>query len=650
MPTYAHPGVYVEEIPSGVRPIEGVGTSTAAFVGYATKGPVGIPVRIGTWAAYEERFGGIQRGDDPMGYSVDAYFANGGSVAYVVRLARGTTASKGRLLRPGADPASITASDVLFTFVAESGGTWGDDYRVQVTAKEATTLYRVLVQRAETVGTETRWVDVEEFDNVSFNESDPAYVVSVVGDASPILDVTTGQAQSMMVGESVSQVLSDIQDFRPLNGRGMRVSVNGTDRDIAFPGSGANAFKVDSTLADVADRLETLVRGSVTGDAAVQGFAATVTNGRLALRSGQAGASSAVVVTKASGATAENDGAAFLRLGVENEGTERTGQQVLHSLLAGTSTSGGTHTVTLSGGADGTEPQPEDYDAVFDRFLKVRDINTICLPGRAYDATGKAIVDKAIGHAERMQSRMVLVDPPANVVLETEKAVSDLGLPTSTYTALYYPWLRVANRYYHPETAPHEPRTVAVPPSGFAAGMWGRTDGRRGVWKAPAGTEAGLLGVAGLTATVEDLEQAVLNPSGVNCIRRLNGYGTVIWGARTLATRAVPEWRYVPVRRTAIYIERSLYDGMQWAVFEPNNHLLWASLRTNIGAFMDGMFRSGAFQGEKASDAYFVRCNLGDTMTQDDIDRGQVIVVVGFAPLKPAEFVIVRVQQKVNQR
>jgi hypothetical protein len=124
----------------------------------------------------------------------------------------------------------------------------------------------------------------------------------------------------------------------------------------------------------------------------------------------------------------------------------------------------------------------------------------------------------------------------------------------------------------------------------------------------------------------------------------------VIWGTRTLATKADPEWRYVPVRRTAIMIEKSISDGIQWAVFEGNNHILWAQLRGNIGSFMDGLFRAGAFQGQKASDAYFVRCGLGDTMTQGDIDRGQVIVIVGFAPLKPAEFVIVRIQQKVAQQ
>ena len=190
---------------------------------------------------------------------------------------------------------------------------------------------------------------------------------------------------------------------------------------------------------------------------------------------------------------------------------------------------------------------------------------------------------------------------------------------------------------------------MLVPPSGFAAGMWAKIDSRRGAWKAPAGLETGLVGVAKTEFVVEADEQDQLNPWGVNCLRKIIS-DTVIWGTRTLATKVDPEWRYVPVRRTAILIEESVYQGIQWAVFEGNNHLLWESLRLNIEAFMDGLFRAGAFQGEKASDAYFVRCGLGDTMTQADIDRGWVIAIVGFAPLKPAEFVIVRIQQKVNQQ
>ncbi|MEO0864808.1 MAG: phage tail sheath C-terminal domain-containing protein, partial [Pseudomonadota bacterium] len=221
---------------------------------------------------------------------------------------------------------------------------------------------------------------------------------------------------------------------------------------------------------------------------------------------------------------------------------------------------------------------------------------------------------------------------------------------TSTYSTMYYPWVRSPNPLYNVDLNPTADKTVLVQPSAFAAGLWTKTDGRRGVWKAPAGVETRLVGASALQFEVEDLEQSVLNPRGINCYRKMPTYGPVVWGARTLATRAVPEWRYVPVRRTALFIEKSIKDGIQWAVFQGNAHPLWGSLRANIGGFMDGLFRAGAFQGETANDAYFVRCNLGDTMTQADIDRGQVIVVVGFAPLKPAEFVIVRIQQKVGEQ
>jgi len=234
--------------------------------------------------------------------------------------------------------------------------------------------------------------------------------------------------------------------------------------------------------------------------------------------------------------------------------------------------------------------------------------------------------------------------------LDQAATVSQLGLPTSTYTTLYYPWVDVANPFFNEDTNPNAARTLTIAPSAFAAGMWAKIDGKRGVWKAPAGVEAQLNGVARLEFDVEDLEQDQLNPLGVNCYRKLPNFGAVIWGSRTLATKSDPEWRYIPVRRTAIFIEQSIYGGIQWAVFEPNDYPLWGALRGNIGSFMDGLFRAGAFQGAKADDAYFVRCGLGDTMTQGDIDRGQVIVIVGFAPLKPAEFVIVRIQQKVGQQ
>jgi hypothetical protein len=418
----------------------------------------------------------------------------------------------------------------------------------------------------------------------------------------------------------------------------VRVDSATPSRQINF---GNNAFTNTSTLADVAAVIQSQVRGSSTADH-YKNFTAVATNNRLVLTSGTHTDNSKVVV---SGPGDNTDAAALLKLGIANEGVERTGQQSLDDLL-----SDADDEVELAGGNNGSAPTSvNDYDDTFAAFEKIRAISMIALPGQAYSGGGVAIIQAAIAHAEKMKSRMVLVDPPQGTELRTETNVTDLNLPTSTYTALYYPWVRVTNPYYHAEKNPGAPVTVLVPPSGFAAGMWSRIDGRRGVWKAPAGVETALLGVSGLEFQVEDGEQEQLNPLGVNCFRTLPGFGQVIWGTRTLSTNADPEWRYVPVRRTAIFIEQSVYNGIQWAVFEPNDHRLWSSLRVNIDSFMNGLFRSGAFQGQKASDAYFVRCGLGDTMTQGDIDRGQVIVIVGFAPLKPAEFVIVRIQQKVGQ-
>ena len=243
---------------------------------------------------------------------------------------------------------------------------------------------------------------------------------------------------------------------------------------------------------------------------------------------------------------------------------------------------------------------------------------------------------------------MCIRDSPQTTLLQSANDVAGFGPPTSEYSALYYPWMQVVNPNYDLENNNTVPALYYIPPSGFAAGLWARTDGVRGVWKAPAGLGATLFGALRAEYLVGSDQQDQLNPEGVNCIRKILT-APVIWGARTLATRAVPEKRYVPVQRTTLMIKESIYQGIQWAVFEPNDHNLWASLRLNIEAFMDGLFRAGAFQGEKASDAYFVRCGLGQTMTQGDIDAGRVIVEVGFAPLKPAEFVIVRLSQKTAQ-
>jgi phage tail sheath protein FI len=635
MPTYLHPGVYIEEIPSGAKPIEGVSTSTAAFVGYTTKGPVNDPVLIFKFDDYVRRFGGLrslgqEAEGDPMGFSVKAFFQNGGTKAYIVRLAQDDTqnplaAATGFLGVPG-------NTDDVAVVSAVNEGAWGNGLIVEVSPKESDpNLYTVEVGREDDRGD---FSVLESFGDVSFDDQSPRFIEGVINGVSENVKVEIEDRGDVTIpdedflGTLTSGDLSALDlDFSGASAgdRTMQLSLDGTTGfSVVLPD------QVFTSLDDVAAEIQSVVRTGASAERRTE-FTAVAGDDKLVLTSGTRAEDSSV---SASGVLATT-----LKLTGDDE-VAKTGAESVSDL----------DETELSGGGDGEPADDSAYDAVFTAFEKIRDISILCLPGKAWDSDGQPVIQSAVAHAEKMKSRMVIVDPPADTELKTEKNVTDLGLPTSTYSVLYYPWVKVANPFFDAEDNPGVPTTLLVPPGGYAAGMWSKIDGRRGVWKAPAGVETALLGLSGAQYVVEDAEQDQLNPLGVNALRRLPGFGNVIWGSRTLSTKANPEWRYVPVRRTAIFIEQSIYGGIQWAVFEPNDHRLWSALRLNMEAFMDGLFRSGAFQGQKASDAYFVRCGLGDTMTQDDIDRGQVIAIVGFAPLKPAEFVIVRIQQKVAQQ
>lgn len=243
---------------------------------------------------------------------------------------------------------------------------------------------------------------------------------------------------------------------------------------------------------------------------------------------------------------------------------------------------------------------------------------------------------------------MLIIDPPSNSpapswqepsdVTDSSNGIGSLNL-RSKNAAIFFPQVRIADPL-------QENRLNDFAPCGVIAGIFARTDANRGVWKAPAGIEASLTGVRALSYKMTDGENGQLNPLGVNCLRTFPVIGNVLWGARTLegADRLASQWKYIPVRRLALFIEESLYRGTQWVVFEPNDEPLWAQIRLNVGAFMQGLFRQGAFQGSSPREAYFVKCN-SETTTQDDIDRGIVNILVGFAPLKPAEFVIIKISQ-----
>jgi phage tail sheath protein FI len=239
---------------------------------------------------------------------------------------------------------------------------------------------------------------------------------------------------------------------------------------------------------------------------------------------------------------------------------------------------------------------------------------------------------------------MLIIDPPSNWndVADPQTGANsfdNLGFTRLRNAAIYFPRVRIPDPL-------KENRLEEFAPGGVIAGVWARTDLLRGVFKAPAGQETPMVGVRELTVKLTDGENGQLNPIAINCLRSFPVIGNIVWGARTLVGADVlaDQWKYIPVRRLALFIEESLYRGTKFAVFEPNDEPLWAQLRLNVGAFMHDQFRKGAFQGTTPRDAYLVKCDK-ETTTQNDIDKGIVNILVGFAPLKPAEFIIIKIQQ-----
>ncbi len=311
-------------------------------------------------------------------------------------------------------------------------------------------------------------------------------------------------------------------------------------------------------------------------------------------------------------------------------------------------------TVALAGGVDGTVLDPNDpvtqaafHTAVLTQFAegeiadRIDLFNLVCVPALIDGPTIQILQ----GHCGDRRAFLIVDAPENETVANMPGELADLNVTgdDAPNSALYFPWVRAPDPL-------QEGALRAFPPCGFVAGIYARTDAARGVWKGPAGSEASITGAAGLSITMSDPENGQLNPRAINCLRTLPVYGNVVWGARTLHgdNDRGSEWKYVPVRRTALFIEESLYRGTQWVVFEPNDEPLWSQIRLNIGAFMQTLFRQGAFQGRTPREAYFVKCDR-ETTTQNDINLGIVNILVGFAPLKPAEFVVIKIQQMAGQ-
>ena len=296
-------------------------------------------------------------------------------------------------------------------------------------------------------------------------------------------------------------------------------------------------------------------------------------------------------------------------------------------------------TIALTGGLDGAEPAAANYSLALGELAGLEDISIVAAPGSSAYAEAQAINNLLISHAEsRRAYRIAVLDLPRDQTPGQARTLR--GLIDSRYAAVYYPWVVVPNPLARPGRE-DIPRELALPPSGFVSGIYARNDVERGVWKAPANEV--VRGALRFELDINFAQQEMLNPIGVNCLRYLSGRGFRVWGARLASSD--PEWKYVNVRRYFNYLESSIDRGTQWAVFEPNGERLWANVRQTISDFLYNEWRNGALLGTKTEEAYFVRCDRS-TMTQNDLDNGRLVCLIGVAVIKPAEFVIFRIGQK----
>jgi uncharacterized protein len=535
-PTY--PGVYIREVPSGVRTITGVATSITAFLGKAPRGPVDDPVVINSFGDYERRYGGLAK-DSMMSYAVRDFYQSGGAQAVIVRIANG--ASRATINLPG--PGGLD-----FPLEASYEGRWGNDLRVGVdyNTKEPKSADQFNLSILETVDGED--VNTEKFFNVSVDPDDPQYVVRVLRQGSLLVRIPVNSAGDPQI---------------PID--------PGTTKPV-------RPFETIDILPTSPPKQKLVP------------IAAEVDSG--------------------------SDGGALLPSHYIGDQNKKTG------LFA------------------------------FDK-ADLFNLMSVPPPDRNRD-TDRTVYSAALQYCVKRRA-MLIVDPDADWGSRAETAVEKSigGLEDMAGSGLAGKEARNAALFV-PRLVQSDPllgqQTDIFVPSGMVAGIMARTDGQRGVWKAPAGLDATLGAIRSLQVNFTDDENGQLNPLGINCLRAFPINGTVVWGSRTMrgADQQADEYKYIPVRRMALFLEESLYRGTQWVVFEPNDEPLWAQIRLNVGAFMQNLFRQGAFQGKTPREAYLVKCD-SETTTQNDINLGIVNILVGFAPLKPAEFVIIKIQQLAGQ-
>jgi phage tail sheath protein FI len=602
MPEYLAPGVYVEEVSFRPKSIEGVSTSTTAFVGPTRKGPLsGTPEVITSFGEFERIFGGLENlsftaaadaapnAINYVAHAVRAFFDNGGARLY---FARTFAPRSGTDTGAAQSSAFISAGGVTARFVARMSGSGlnGSVAELNRVAKEtgsapALANVGIRVFLKETRATAVTLAGAPPGSLVRAGTGGSAQFFGRTGnqwlaaDGTTALDLAAVPADSALVTMTVQTTDADdnIIQYEDLG------------FDPAHPRYVGEVLRQNPTRR--ADELQNPYYLAITG-------APTAFD---------------------------------LRAGLFTQG----GNAVSQNFFA------------VTGGNDGAEPPATDADAAvfsysdaLDRLESIDDISIVAAPGHSALAatTYRAVQQALISHAERMRYRVAVLDTRPNLL--PGGAREDRSFVDSTYAALYYPWVVVANPLARPGND-QIPKEISLPPSGFVCGIYARTDIDRGVWKAPANEV--VRGALRFEPDINRRQQEVLNPEGVNCLRSFYGRGLRVWGGRTASSD--PEWKYVNVRRYFIYLEHSIDRSTQWAVFEPNGEALWANSRETVSAFLYNEWRSGALLGATPEEAFFVRCDRS-TMTQNDLDNGRLICLIGVAALKPAEFVIFRIGQK----
>lgn len=642
MPTLSYPGVYIQEVPSAVHTITGVATSIAAFVGWAPQGPTTKAVLVESFMDFQRQFGGLDS-RSLLGYSVSHFFNNGGQQAYIVRLVQGPITTGTSTATDGAATIAVTGGAVVFT--AKYPGAWSGSYGIQITESSNGTFTASVVYAPGG----TALITLETFSNLS---------VSAIGSITSkyVAVSTTGTP-------TAAPALGPYMLIPGVDGNGVTVpEATAASVTIYAPNSTSTGFTFTAQNSGVWGNLLAIGATPQAGDLTNTRFSINV----VALNPG--GTLSVLETFNNLSVNASDPNYVLTVLNSDSNyvsvAAVGTPTRALNSPFppSGAVATPFNSTPFLTGGFDGVVLDPTQDTAnggLFKTALnadgtgtggvqlldQVDIFNLLCVPGEA-DAPTISNLQKYC-HDRR---GFYIVDPPSSATASGLTSSGPVGIDSGSITGQY----AINSAYYFPWVQAPDPlkgnRPNYFPPCGFIAGIYASTDAARGVWKAPAGIDASLTGVSGLQYNLTDLENGDLNPQAINCLRQFKVYGTVVWGSRTLQgnDQAGSQWKYVPIRRLALFIESSLYDGTQWAVFEPNDQTLWSQIRLNIGSFMQGLFLQGAFQGSSPQEAYFVKCD-SENNPQSSINMGIVNVLVGFAPLNPAEFVVIQIQQMAGQ-